>query len=452
MNDRSLPLSLQYLMLHPSFPAHEGEVTAGEFDSGAMSEFIHSLRAHFRKSPEAENRRYPSILFATISGECFVAVRGPRNHFQTNLGSNLRLEGTHEGRPFTFIAPRFCCRRESGFTDNEEWVLFEPINEPAVLTYQACDKAVAARCLQLNFTVSEDPDRQARPLSVQAGGREVCFESVAHSRDILHLLQSGGLSSAPTSVIRFPLHDGESEQQTTELAWNIASFCGLAARQLTPPVRLDWVTDRNEPVRVEFYSPIRATFRKANRSLLPGLHFCRGGLADFFHQCFDSFVALHRDPSWLTVFNLAWTYDDGVFLENRIAAVMAAVELLLRVSLEEEQGRIQSKLLERKEPPKLGELIGAAKGHLRWSIPKHYVRLDLHLQTRNAAVHARSLPCSPREALDQLQKWGLFLYRRILMRLGYTGQVWAAGKGFSMLTQVDDFSEEANDFTPRDDL
>ncbi|MBN9524226.1 hypothetical protein J0H58_37895 [bacterium] len=144
-------------------------------------------------------------------------------------------------------------------------------------------------------------------------------------------------------------------------------------------------------------------------------------------------------------------YEEGVFLESRIGTVMVAVELLLRLSLEEAGETMRGKLLNDKDPPGIGDLISAARGRLRWDIPKHYTKLERYRHTRNAVAHGRDLPCTPREALDLLQKWGLFLYRRLFIRLGYTHELWSASKGFSTTSDVADFSEEVNDFTPSDD-
>ena len=47
-------------------------------------------------------------------------------------------------------------------------------------------------------------------------------------------------------------------------------------------------------------------------------------------------------------------------------------------------------------------------------------------------------------------KWRLFLFRRVLMRLRYTGQVVSPHKGWGSASAVGDFSEEHNCFAPSD--
>jgi hypothetical protein len=448
VSDMPFPPSLQYLLLQPSFPPHDGQVTSGRFDGRLMGEFVQNVNGSDRHPLEDAHRTYRGIVFATITGKCLIAVQGPRNHFSTNFGSDLRVEGVYQGRVFTFVAPHFYCRREPGFSDSEEWVLFEPVNSPAVLTYQTAGKVTHARCLQLNFTIERDASQPTPPLLVQACGREISFAPAPMSPDVLRLLRVGGIASAPTTVIRFPVNETDAAADVAGLAWNATKFCGLVAQQFTPPIRLEWVDANEEPARIEFYSTVRSTFNKRGGYLLVGLDFPKGGLADFFSECFDEFIRLQQDAKWRRLFNFAWAYEDTVFLECRIGTVMIAVELLLRLSLEEAGETMRGRLLDDKDPPGIGDLISAARGRLRWDIQKHYTKLERYRKIRNAIAHGRDLPCTTREALDFLQKWGLFLYRRLFMRLGYTREIWSASKGFSTTSGVADFREEVNDFTP----
>ena len=181
MSDLPFPPALQYLLLHPSFPPREGQVASGQFDGRLMSEFVQNVNGSGRHSGEVAHRTYCGVLFATITGKCLIAVQGPRNHFSTNFGSDLRVEGIYQGRTFTFVAPHFYCRREPGFGDSEEWVLFEPVNSSAVLTYKTEGKVTHARCLQLNFTIERDTNRPTPPLIVRACGREMSFAPASMS-------------------------------------------------------------------------------------------------------------------------------------------------------------------------------------------------------------------------------------------------------------------------------
>jgi hypothetical protein len=97
------------------------------------------------------------------------------------------------------------------------------------------------------------------------------------------------------------------------------------------------------------------------------------------------------------------------------------------------------------------ELIGAARNHLGWGVPKHYVARDTIRLLRNAVMHGGKLPTKYSAEFRLLfDKWRLFLFRRVLMRLGYTGKVVSPHKGWRSSSDVADFSEEWNSFTPAD--
>ncbi|MBN9518112.1 hypothetical protein J0H58_06285, partial [bacterium] len=104
------------------------------------------------------------------------------------------------------------------------------------------------------------------------------------------------------------MNETETVEDVSGLAWNAAKFCGLVAQPFTPPIRLEWVDTNEEPARIEFYSTVRSTFNKRGGYLLVGLDFPKGGLADFFNECFDEFIRLQQNAKWRKLFNFAWDY------------------------------------------------------------------------------------------------------------------------------------------------
>jgi hypothetical protein len=66
-------------------------------------------------------------------------------------------------------------------------------------------------------------------------------------------------------------------------------------------------------------------------------------------------------------------------------------------------------------------------------------------------MHGGELPTRDSTEFRLLwDKWRLFLFRRVLMRLGYHGKVVSPHKGWRSSSDVADFSEEQNSFTPAD--
>jgi hypothetical protein len=62
-------------------------------------------------------------------------------------------------------------------------------------------------------------------------------------------------------------------------------------------------------------------------------------------------------------------------------------------------------------------------------------------------VHGGALPTANSALRLLFDKWRLFLFRRVLIRLGYAGKVTSPHKGWASTSDVGD-SEEHNDFTP----
>ena len=99
----------------------------------------------------------------------------------------------------------------------------------------------------------------------------------------------------------------------------------------------------------------------------------------------------------------------------------------------------------------LGDLIGAVRKDLAWDVPKHYMAKHTMRLLRNAVIHGGELPTTDGTEFRPLfDKWKLFFFRRVLMRVGYTGNVVSPHMGWASRSAVADFSEEHNLFTPAD--
>jgi hypothetical protein len=134
--------------------------------------------------------------------------------------------------------------------------------------------------------------------------------------------------------------------------------------------------------------------------------------------------------------------EDPPYLEQKIATLMAAVELFIRNALTED-GRLTKEQIDSKSLP---ELIGAAGNLLGWDIHKHYTTQERYRLLRNATAHGNALPGDIADARHDFDKWHLFLARRYFIRLGYKGSVASPQRGFASSSLVDDFSEENNCF------
>ena len=66
-------------------------------------------------------------------------------------------------------------------------------------------------------------------------------------------------------------------------------------------------------------------------------------------------------------------------------------------------------------------------------------------------MHGGELPTKDNTEFRLLfDKWRLFLFRRVLIRLGYRGKVVSPHKGWESNSEVADFRQEHKSFTPAD--
>jgi hypothetical protein len=138
--------------------------------------------------------------------------------------------------------------------------------------------------------------------------------------------------------------------------------------------------------------------------------------------------------------------EDPPFLEQKFASLIMALEYFMRNSLIE-RGQAESTVAALDFPA----LIVAVRKQLGWDIPKHYMAKHTVRLLRNAVMHGGELPTKDSAEFRLLfDKWRLFLFRRVLIRLGYRGQVISPHKGWRSSSDVANFSEEHNSFTPAD--
>jgi hypothetical protein len=161
-----------------------------------------------------------------------------------------------------------------------------------------------------------------------------------------------------------------------------------------------------------------------------------------FLKCFEEHVKMQRSPLWNRLPSLCAAIEDPPYIEQKLATLMSAVELLLRSSLIE-AGHYLPDQAQKLELPKL---IGAARKLLNWEIPGHFTKGERFRLLRNSASHGDELPGEIGQIRNDFDKWRLFLWRRFLIRLGFDGEVASPQEGFAASSPVSQFSEEHNSF------
>ncbi|MGH9240810.1 MAG: hypothetical protein ACRD3G_22425 [Vicinamibacterales bacterium] len=258
--------------------------------------------------------------------------------------------------------------------------------------------------------------------------------------ELLALVRAGLLRSASFTEIAFDLSAGETDDQALDFSTNVAALCTFASGTGVGVAMLELQDGAGTPVRRIIPQPVTSRYRAFE--IVEDFH-----LPQLFSETFAEHIRMKETHApWRKLRSYCGSLEDSPFLEQKFASLMMAIEYFIRNSL-----------LERGLPPKrvasydFPSLIGAARTELSWDIPRHYTAKETVRLLRNAVMHGGELPTADSAEFRRLfDKWRLFLFRRVLVRLGYTGQVASPHKGWASASAVGDFSEEQNCFRPAD--
>jgi hypothetical protein len=326
------------------------------------------------------------------------------------------------------------------------WAIASPVNQPATITY-AEPRPIATVCAVINnffFEYGNCTGNDRGPsgrstLRVEALGRMIEFRRRPHYDELMTLLAVGALRSAALTECSFAAWEGATEGDLIDFADDVARLCCIVARQHTGIPVLSFIASDGSVVRRTIRNPVESQFRR--NYALRQLH-VYGGLPKLFRDCFDEHRALDRTDLWKTLPWSCASIEDAPYVEQRYATVMGGVEFLIRSSLIEAGVCTQPEAAKKSFP----QLIAAARSLLRWDIPKHYTSRDRSRAMRNAVAHGGPLPEAPESVRHDLDKWSLFLTRRLLMRLKFDGLIASPHWGHASTSPVSDFSEDHNSF------
>ena len=278
------------------------------------------------------------------------------------------------------------------------------------------------------------------PMVVQLTDRKATFSRRADFDSVYPLVHSGLLRSASLTECSFEV-SAESDEDLLRLANDVASLLTIAHGGSVGVAMVELLDSDGRPARRIVTQPIRSHY--LDDAIVTDLNLPR-----LFQESFEAHVRMRRSNlPWHKLPSFCGSLDDMPYIEQKFAALMMALEFFMRVSLVE-HGAIEA------EVAKLdwNQLIGATNKQLRWHIPKHYTSRDTLRLLRNAVMHGGNPPVKDSTEFRLLfNKWRLFLFRRILIRLGYKGPIISPWKGVSESSAVDNFSEEHNSFDQTED-
>ena len=437
------------LLRHAKLPPHTGVGVVeshGDIDHPGLKQ----LR---QCADQVNNDTAPALqldvtCLVPASGDCLLIVNSlRRNPLSRNFGEGLSVMGESPDGPFELHCPTYYVNAVSGPFEEGGWAIGSPVNAPLTITYGPLRPPARIVAVVNNFdfedgNIQKEDSRSSRRdiLRVTASGRPVDFVWRDDRVQVRRLLDAGVLRTASLTTLSFEAWPHAREEELIDFAVDVASLCGIVAKQHTGLPVISLLDSDGAPIKRVVGNPVESSFRSG--SILPVLHLDQNGLPQIFRQCFAEHVKLRKLPLWNRISPYLSGIEDSPYLEGKIAALMPAIELLLRSSLVE-AGVCSTDAAEKAILPKL---LGMARGLLRWDIQKHYTVRESYSILRNAVMHGLRLPTGAAEARGEFDKWHLFLLRRVLMRLGYDGHVQCPHQGFVSSSAVNDFSAESNLF------
>ncbi len=435
---------------HCKLAVHVGTARLGkeEPSTDAMSlMFQHWQRSCGQVAIDKSEIEFDASCVVPASGNCLVFLRNQSGlRLSRNFGEGLLMSGESPDGPFELNCPHYYVQAASAFREDPAWAIVSPVNCMVQVSY-GMPRAIARVVATINNfdfehgNVASNADRpfECDILRVEARGRVVDFTPRKDRQRLRQMLDVGLLHSTALSTFSFDAWDGASVDELARFADNVASLCSVVARQHTGIPVLAFVDDQGRVVRRRLGNAIESEFR--SDYILRHMQL-DNGFPRLFRQCFDEHVRMEESDLWKRMPSYCAGIDDPPYLEQKLATLMAAVEILLRNSLIE-AGHYTPAEAERTMLPKL---IGAARQFLGWQIPRHYTAKERHRFLRNASAHGAPLPGDVAHVRNDFDKWRLFLMRRYLLRLGFDGPVASPHQGWAAQSRVSDFSEDYNSY------
>jgi hypothetical protein len=438
------------LLRHAKLPPHGG---VGRIASHSTP--LHPLTECFKQIQQAlgqpvrsnSEHDFDATFLVPAVGDALILLRGARDsRLSRDFGKGLTIAGESANGRFELHCPEYYIHAVSSHEDELSWAIATPVNEAVSIHYGEPRPVAKVHALINNFDFrfgnvlpAEDEIIRQKVLRVEVGRRVVEFSWRRDHDELRLLVDTGILRSTALVAFTFDVWADASEEELTTFTYDIASLCGIVARQHTGVPVLSFLDENGHVVKRVVGNPIESPFR--SQYALRLLH-SDNGLPKLFRECFDEHVKMRRSKLWGRLPFICAAIEDPPYLEQKFATLMGAVEMLIRSTLVEgnhctpEEGKALT----------LPALIGAARRMLGWEIPNHYTAHERHRHLRNAVAHGGDLPCEIESVRHNFDKWYLFLMRRILIRLGYTSDVASPESGFASSSSVDNFAEEHNTF------
>ena len=438
----------EWLLRYGRLPLHTGigKVDRHGDSEHPISRMVRQMEVTGHAGREHVEPEFEASFFVPPAGNCLIFLCWPgKGRLSRNFGEGLTVTGNSPEGPFRLVCPQYHIKVASPIREQPGWAVASPINEFATVSYGEPRPVATVTVTISNFDFehgnqSDSTNQDGREvLRVVAAGRTVDFTWRSRRVYLRHLVDAGVFGTTSFVTFSFAAWPEATDEELISFAHNISSLCSYVAGQHTGIPILSFLDAEGLVVRRLIRQAVQSKFRDDNA--LRMMHAERG-LPRLFSRCFEEHCRMQQTELWRQLPPLYASIEDPPYLEQKYATLMMAVELLIRNSLIE-GGHLSADNAKTKTLP---DLIGLARGKLRWHVPGHYTKGERYRKTRNAVDHGGPLPHDAEQVRADFDKWKLFLLRQIFIRLAFDGEVKSPQKGWLSSSPVSEFSEEHNSF------
>jgi hypothetical protein len=388
-------------------------------------------------------------FFLPASAQAIAAFCTEKPLTDQDFAGRLTIDGDWDSVPFHFECPHCFVRPQTARGESGAWSLISPVNGPCRIDYRGLGAATKTVVLLNNFDYRDgDPvtsergwTRVGTPFAAELGDRRVEFRRHANYELVRPFADASLVRVASVVECSFDVLLDESDAEVLEFATDIAGLSTIAMGGGVSVAMVEFADQSGRVVRRVVPQPVMTPYRQGN-GIIGDFY-----LPEYFCTTFRTFVMMPKSHApWRRLASYCGSLEAAPFIEQKFASLITAIEFFMRNSLIERGKAGQG--VARLDFPKL---VGAVRRDLGWDIPKHYMAKEAIRLWRNAVMHGGEWPSEDSTALRKLfDKWRLFLFRRVLIRLGYAGKIDAPHKGWMCSSDVGDFSEAFNSFEPAD--
>ena len=267
-----------------------------------------------------------------------------------------------------------------------------------------------ARAYLSNFYFSPLDDQ--RGFCVQINCKDIYFQLLENSKEIIELIEIGRINNAILSTIDIPINDNENidgiESEIESISW----FLSLLTMNLNFTPIIQYYLDG----QIVEYS-IKNVFKKdlKNNYIIDNFKIDQG-ISKAFTQSYEQYKLSQTRLDINTFIGFLVEIHQQIYINFKIAIMLMAYEYLLSKYLLA-QGKAQNEIGEN-----IQQKLRQLNQSLRF-IPSHLMNDDtLRASVRNPLFHQGEIPLLlPEEKIDFFKKYYDLLIRIILRILNYTG-------------------------------